>query len=210
MVTVLALASGIIPALLFVIYNPKLYEPYPAFFYVVAAIGVFLYQTLDALDGKQARRLKAFSPLGQLFDHGCDSFGTAAFLIFLLVCLRIPNANLNLLCYLAYITVVYMSNITEKFTGVLTTNYNNFGVTEVQFLQILLLLMTAFGWTNWLYVPIFGKFGLNYLFAWGILLAPVFASYVFLNQIFAVEKDKNEVFRSIVPLFYVVSMGKPL
>jgi len=28
---------------------------------------------MDALDGRQARRTKSGSPLGQLFDHGCDS-----------------------------------------------------------------------------------------------------------------------------------------
>jgi phosphatidylglycerophosphate synthase len=29
-----------------------------------------MYQTLDAVDGKQARRTGTSSPLGQLFDHG--------------------------------------------------------------------------------------------------------------------------------------------
>jgi ethanolaminephosphotransferase len=28
---------------------------------------------MDALDGRQARRTKSGSPVGQLFDHGCDS-----------------------------------------------------------------------------------------------------------------------------------------
>jgi phosphatidylglycerophosphate synthase len=34
---------------------------------------MFVYQTLDAVDGKQARRTRSSSPLGQLFDHGCDA-----------------------------------------------------------------------------------------------------------------------------------------
>ena len=34
---------------------------------------MFLYQSLDAIDGKQARRTNSQSPLGELFDHGCDS-----------------------------------------------------------------------------------------------------------------------------------------
>lgn len=42
-------------------------------FYIVAAC-VFIYLNLDAIDGKQARRTNTSSPLGQLFDHGCDSF----------------------------------------------------------------------------------------------------------------------------------------
>lgn len=44
------------------------------------ALGLFLYQSLDAIDGKQARRTKSSSPLGELFDHGCDSVSTGLFL----------------------------------------------------------------------------------------------------------------------------------
>lgn len=36
-------------------------------------LGLFVYQTLDAVDGKQARRTGSSSPLGELFDHGCDA-----------------------------------------------------------------------------------------------------------------------------------------
>ena len=42
-------------------------------YYMGAAIALFIYQTLDACDGKQARRTGSSSPLGQLFDHGCDA-----------------------------------------------------------------------------------------------------------------------------------------
>ena len=34
----------------------------------------FAYRVLDELDGKQARRTGNSSPLGLLFDHGCDAF----------------------------------------------------------------------------------------------------------------------------------------
>lgn len=37
------------------------------------AICLFIYQTLDNLDGKQARRTGSSSPLGMLFDHGLDT-----------------------------------------------------------------------------------------------------------------------------------------
>lgn len=38
---------------------------------------MFVYQTFDAIDGKQARRTKTSGPLGQLFDHGCDAVTTS-------------------------------------------------------------------------------------------------------------------------------------
>ena len=39
-------------------------------------LGLFIYQTLDAIDGKQARRTGNSNALGELFDHGCDSLST--------------------------------------------------------------------------------------------------------------------------------------
>ena len=38
--------------------------------------GIFIYQTLDAIDGKHQRRTDNSSPavaLSEFFDHGCDS-----------------------------------------------------------------------------------------------------------------------------------------
>lgn len=54
--------------------NPSLDQPMPPWLYVFLFISILIYQTLDAIDGKQARRTNSMSPLGQLFDHGCDSF----------------------------------------------------------------------------------------------------------------------------------------
>ena len=48
----------------------------PGWTLVTAALGLFIYQALDAIDGKQARRTGSATPLGELFDHGCDSLST--------------------------------------------------------------------------------------------------------------------------------------
>lgn len=45
----------------------------PNWFFFIVALNLWLYQTLDNIDGKQARRTGSSSPLGELFDHGCDS-----------------------------------------------------------------------------------------------------------------------------------------
>lgn len=44
----------------------------------MSALGLFIYQSLDAIDGKQARRTNSSSALGELFDHGCDAVSTGA------------------------------------------------------------------------------------------------------------------------------------
>ena len=38
-----------------------------------SAACLWLYSTFDNVDGKQARRTGSSSPLGELFDHGCDA-----------------------------------------------------------------------------------------------------------------------------------------
>lgn len=46
---------------------------------LVCLIGIFVSQTLDGVDGKQARRTNSSSPFGELLDHGADAI-TAMFL----------------------------------------------------------------------------------------------------------------------------------
>ncbi|POY72449.1 hypothetical protein BMF94_4275 [Rhodotorula taiwanensis] len=48
----------------------------PRWLYFTFAAGLFAYQSLDAIDGKQARRTGTSGPLGELFDHGCDALNT--------------------------------------------------------------------------------------------------------------------------------------
>jgi phosphatidylglycerophosphate synthase len=46
----------------------------PNYFFFIEAASYFTYRILDEMDGKQARRTGNSSPLGLLFDHGCDAF----------------------------------------------------------------------------------------------------------------------------------------
>ena len=46
---------------------------FPSWLCYLCSFNYSLYIYLDAVDGKQARRLNASSPLGVLFDHGCDA-----------------------------------------------------------------------------------------------------------------------------------------
>jgi len=63
----------------------------PRYCFILIAVAVWTYSTLDAIDGKQARRTKSSSPLGQLFDHGCDSFSTTFFVLGLSQAFRIDS-----------------------------------------------------------------------------------------------------------------------
>ena len=58
-------------------YSPSLDQDCPSWVYYSWAIGLFLYQTFDAVDGAQARRTRQSGPLGELFDHGVDALNTS-------------------------------------------------------------------------------------------------------------------------------------
>uniref|UniRef100_A0A1B0FM64 Uncharacterized protein n=1 Tax=Glossina morsitans morsitans TaxID=37546 RepID=A0A1B0FM64_GLOMM len=44
---------------------------------LLSAFGLFVYQSLDSIDGKQARRTNTSSPWVRIFDHSWDSISTA-------------------------------------------------------------------------------------------------------------------------------------
>jgi ethanolaminephosphotransferase len=54
-------------------FSPNLDVACPPWAYLTYAAGVFLYQLMDNLDGRQARKTKSSSALGELFDHGMQT-----------------------------------------------------------------------------------------------------------------------------------------
>lgn len=98
-------------AFAFLILSGLLLGPMPVFgrdhpwIFAVVALCLFLYQTLDALDGIQARRTGTSGPLGEFVDHWFDSFN--AFLIplgFGLAFPSIPPIVLIVLTFLLSVT----------------------------------------------------------------------------------------------------------
>ncbi|EFR02039.1 cholinephosphotransferase 1 [Nannizzia gypsea CBS 118893] len=73
MVTLLGFGFIVGNVVLLEIYMPNLVGPAPSWVYYSFAIGIWMYSTMDNVDGKQARRTGTSSPLGELFDHGIDS-----------------------------------------------------------------------------------------------------------------------------------------
>jgi ethanolaminephosphotransferase len=72
-------------------YCPKMKGEVPQWVHFFAAFAVLAYQAFDAMDGKQARRTGSGSPLGMLFDHGCDAINTT--IITMNVCCALQLGN---------------------------------------------------------------------------------------------------------------------
>ena len=54
-------------------FSPELDGQLPAWASVACAAMLFVYQSMDGMDGKQARRTGSGSPLGEVTDHGADA-----------------------------------------------------------------------------------------------------------------------------------------
>ncbi len=76
LVTLLGLVLATVAFALATYYNLILQESFPSWACVASAVLLWLYSTMDNIDGKQARRTGTSSPLGELFDHGCDAIAT--------------------------------------------------------------------------------------------------------------------------------------
>lgn len=59
--------------IIFVVKDFTLDSSTPSWIFPLSAISLFFYQTMDNCDGRQARKTGSSSPLGELFDHGCDA-----------------------------------------------------------------------------------------------------------------------------------------
>ncbi|GAU88258.1 hypothetical protein RvY_00996 [Ramazzottius varieornatus] len=147
--TVSGLAVNAVTTLLLVWYSPDALTPAPVWTYLVCALGIFIYQTLDAMDGKHARKTGTSSQLGELFDHGCDSISTL--LVTVGVCIAIQMGAVPFwLCYYVFaaLGIFYLAHWQTFVTGSL--QFGRFEVTEIQFLCIgLHLISTIFGSDVW-------------------------------------------------------------
>lgn len=80
LITLTGLVINIIGTLTYMYYDLSFTEKVPSWVIFFGVFCQFAYQTLDAVDGKQARRTGSSSPLGQLFDHG-KSFCEATLIV---------------------------------------------------------------------------------------------------------------------------------
>lgn len=142
----------------FMIFDREMVADHPWYTYLYASFAIFTYTNLDAIDGKQARRLGKGSPLGQLFDHGCDCIGVCLLLYNVIVLWELGNDMLGcfVLCF-SSMCMFYSSNWAEFHTHVLVTSNGILGVTELLLMISLFDFLTAvFGPHFWQLQPLFG------------------------------------------------------
>ncbi|XP_072942210.1 cholinephosphotransferase 1 isoform X1 [Epargyreus clarus] len=142
LITIVGLIVNIVTTLILVWYSPDARQDPPRWACALCALGIFVYQSLDAIDGKQARRTGSQSPLGELFDHGCDSISTV--FIALGACIAVKLGDyptwMFFQCFCA-MTLFYCAHWQAYVTG--TLKMGRIDVTEAQYALILIHLISA-------------------------------------------------------------------
>jgi len=142
LITMVGLAINIITSLVLVWYCPTATEKAPWWTTFSCALGLFIYQTLDAIDGKQARRTKTASPLGELFDHGCDSLSTVFVSVASCCAVRLGlYPGWMLFQCLCASTLFYCAHWQTYVSG--TLQFGTIDVTEGQIVVMLVMLTSS-------------------------------------------------------------------
>lgn len=142
-ITLVGLAANIISTLILAFYCPTATEMAPPWAYAFAALCLFAYQSLDAIDGKQARRTNSSTQLGELFDHGCDAVSIV--FVSVGVCTAMQLGTHPWLTFMTSCTSMFIYFTAHWQTYVCgTLKFGKFDVTEGQLMFCTIYLVAAF------------------------------------------------------------------
>ncbi|XP_057340687.1 choline/ethanolaminephosphotransferase 1 isoform X2 [Microplitis mediator] len=212
LITIVGLIINIATTLILVYYSPDAKAEPPRWTCFLCALGLFIYQSLDSIDGKQARRTGSSSPLGELFDHGCDSVSTV--FVALSACIAVQLGNypswMFFQCFCA-MTLFYCAHWQSYVSGSL--RFGKIDVTEAQFTIISIHLTSAiFGPKIWMTeIPYLTGIQLKYLIGGVTTICALPSFYSMFSVIFTGGVGKNgstvagtSVLSPIIPFSLVV------
>ncbi|KAI3633506.1 hypothetical protein MIR68_008453 [Amoeboaphelidium protococcarum] len=145
LITLLGLCFVIVNVILIWMLNPDMdvnSSQAPRWLCFTSAIGLWLYSTFDNVDGKQARRTNSSSPLGELFDHGCDALNCSLGAILQISAMGLGHTWTAALIPAMAVAAFYFSTWEEFYTGTLCLGYIN-GPTEGLIIACGLMLMSG-------------------------------------------------------------------
>jgi ethanolaminephosphotransferase len=204
-ITLIGFAATLLPhIILWIAYPESFAGNVPAWMCYMAALGQFLYIIFDNADGKQARKTGSSSPLGLLFDHGCDAVNTFVAGATLLTVVQFGNSLNAMIAYLIVIVPFYMATWEEYYTDHLSLpiiNGPNEGITGV---ISLFILSGVFGnqiWTDKMFGYTVNELAL-------VMFTLMSISNMWINVVAVVKKKKNALLGAmwnLATMFYIVA-----
>lgn len=98
-------------------------KPLPPWKCILMSVTIFIYQHLDNMDGKQARRTRTIcfilensTPVGMLFDHGADAITAVLFGIQLIVLFGVTSHNLCIFMVVHFVLYPNFAGIWNQYS----------------------------------------------------------------------------------------------
>jgi len=189
------------------LFNPSLVGPAPQWIFFSFAAGIWMYSTMDNVDGKQARRTGTSSGLGELFDHGIDSLNCTLASLLETSAMALGPTPIGALTALIPTLPMFFSTWETFHTHTLYLGYFN-GPTEGLIIACLIMILSGiFGPQIW-HVPLSTYIGLSSLLGeltFVDLWAPILLGGLFLAHvpecIFNVAKARRRQGLPVAPVF---------
>ncbi|PKX91008.1 sn-1,2-diacylglycerol cholinephosphotransferase [Aspergillus novofumigatus IBT 16806] len=143
MVTLLGFLFIVGNVMLIEVFMPDLVGPGPSWLYYSFALGMWMYSTLDNVDGKQARRTGTSSGLGELFDHGIDSLNCTLASLLETAAMGFGSSQLGAYTALVPCLAMYFSTWETYHTHTLYLGYIN-GPTEGLLVAIGIMIASGY------------------------------------------------------------------
>ncbi|EGN93675.1 hypothetical protein SERLA73DRAFT_189407 [Serpula lacrymans var. lacrymans S7.3] len=121
----------------------------PRWIYFTWAVGLFLYQSFDAVDGKQARRTGMAGPLGEMFDHGCDAINTTLEVVLAARALNLGRSWWTVASQCATLANFYLTTWEEYYTGQLYLGVFSGPVEGILMIVAIYVITGLFGTSFW-------------------------------------------------------------
>ncbi|KAI9846738.1 MAG: hypothetical protein M1838_001167 [Thelocarpon superellum] len=140
-------------------YNPSLDQDCPLWVYASWSIGLFLYQTFDAVDGTQARRTHQSGPLGELFDHGVDALNTTLEVLLFAGTMNLGQGWRTMLTLFGALLTFYVQTWDEYHTRTLTLGLVSGPVEGILTLCVVYALTAILGGPHFWHQSVFETVG---------------------------------------------------
>ncbi|XP_063926253.1 choline/ethanolaminephosphotransferase 1-like [Zophobas morio] len=215
LLTFIGLLVNICSTYFLIVQCPQSYGQAIPWTYLIMSLSIFIHQTLDAVDGQQARRTGTSSPLGELFDHGSDAYN--CLLMILGACIATQSGPQRITFYIVLISLFTFYSVHWKtfVTGKLEFGFAD--TTAGEWILIFLHLLTFFFGAEFWHLqlsflqPFFGMVSTGRCFQVLLLLCGMFTSFSNLYSII-IKNDKptlaqTSVLQPIIPFGVVVLMA---
>eukprot|EP00297_Palpitomonas_bilix_P007183 CAMPEP_0113893680 /NCGR_PEP_ID=MMETSP0780_2-20120614/16242_1 /TAXON_ID=652834 /ORGANISM="Palpitomonas bilix" /LENGTH=393 /DNA_ID=CAMNT_0000884027 /DNA_START=155 /DNA_END=1336 /DNA_ORIENTATION=+ /assembly_acc=CAM_ASM_000599 len=123
-------------------YSPNLAGEAPDWVYWAAGTFFLIYVILDNIDGKQARRTKTSSPLGEVLDHGVDAMVSLFGPVMFCDAMGAPHMILPGLLFIQ--ANFYLSSWEHAMTGVMSWGNEFLSVDEALLMDVVILYGRAY------------------------------------------------------------------